>query len=423
MPGRLAKNKGTGYDNPMEQHPEGSVQKDRKKRKIGQIFSDWLIGISTPLVVIASAVILGFIFILSFVLPASEKTTILQKTDYVCMSTAIGISSVTIEGISGNKRDIVADYLIQLQAQNIRGLKSARVVEFEQGDHSGTRFIAGGKIIGSLDYREVGESENNALLNEMKGLRSLKKTVETNSDGIFYAYLYPILWRVKLDGNMKTIPLGALEVRFSEREILADYYQYQNIAAGLSLGAAISGVLIVALYLLLVRLLKVKIVEIHTLSVTDALTGIFNRKRFNEVLESEIRRVKRYGGVLSLMMFDIDHFKRVNDSYGHDAGDEVLVTVTSVVKQVVRSTDLLARWGGEEFMVLCPSTGLKETADFAERIRADIEKKQIETVGHVTSSFGVATFGEFDTPETFLKRVDNALYKSKEGGRNRVTVG
>lgn len=160
--------------------------------------------------------------------------------------------------------------------------------------------------------------------------------------------------------------------------------------------------------------------QLKLLSQTDQLTQIYNRVKFHDSLVQEISRARRYQTELTLIMFDIDHFKRVNDTYGHDVGDDVLVGLSKLVKTCIRDTDIFARWGGEEFMLLLPHTSLNNASQLAERIRAVIEKHDFPTVGTVTSSFGVTQFIESDTEETFTKRVDRALYKAKQKGRNRV---
>lgn len=160
--------------------------------------------------------------------------------------------------------------------------------------------------------------------------------------------------------------------------------------------------------------------QLKLLSQTDQLTQIFNRVKFHDSLTREIHRAKRYDTELTLIMFDIDHFKRINDTYGHDIGDDVLVNLSELVKTCIRETDIFARWGGEEFMLLLPHTTMLNASKLAERIRAIIEKNNFPTVGTITSSFGVTQYVNTDTAETFTKRVDRALYKAKETGRNRV---
>jgi len=161
--------------------------------------------------------------------------------------------------------------------------------------------------------------------------------------------------------------------------------------------------------------------ELKRLSITDKLTGIYNRVKFSESLTDEISRCKRYNGNLSLIMFDIDHFKKINDSFGHNIGDEVLKKLSKLVQNCIRDTDLFFRWGGEEFMILLPQTNLKDAIILCERIRVDIESEYFEGPNTVTCSFGVTQYNENDSEDSFTKRVDNALYDSKHDGRNRVT--
>jgi diguanylate cyclase (GGDEF)-like protein len=160
--------------------------------------------------------------------------------------------------------------------------------------------------------------------------------------------------------------------------------------------------------------------EIHLLATTDSLTGIVNRSEFSRILASEMDRAKRYGTPLSLIMYDLDYFKRVNDSFGHDAGDEVLRAVTDVVKGNTRTVDVVARWGGEEFMVLMPQSNLAAARSAAEKLRQAIAEHRFDKVNTVTVSFGVTEFVPQDDFNTLLKRVDDALYLAKANGRNRV---
>lgn len=162
--------------------------------------------------------------------------------------------------------------------------------------------------------------------------------------------------------------------------------------------------------------------ELKRLALTDSLTSIANRLNFNTTLDMEIERTRRYKHPLSLIMFDIDHFKSFNDTYGHDAGDRILIELTALISKNTRANDLFARWGGEEFVLLLPCTVLHDAAAIAEKLRGTIEHNMFSDARKVTSSFGVCQFGEEDA-DTFLKRADIALYTSKESGRNMVTVG
>jgi diguanylate cyclase (GGDEF)-like protein len=155
-------------------------------------------------------------------------------------------------------------------------------------------------------------------------------------------------------------------------------------------------------------------------ATTDSLTGISNRLKFNEVLDREIQEALRYNNPLSLIMFDIDHFKAINDTYGHLAGDVVLREVSRVISANIRNVDIFARWGGEEFIVLSPNNEWKSAWQLAEKLRAQIEKFDFSCPCPVTCSYGVTQFQENDTVDSFIKRVDYALYQAKERGRNRV---
>ncbi|MDG4867442.1 diguanylate cyclase [Guyparkeria sp. 1SP6A2] len=160
--------------------------------------------------------------------------------------------------------------------------------------------------------------------------------------------------------------------------------------------------------------------HIHQLATMDSLTGVANRHEFSRVASLEVQRSQRHGNPLSLIMYDLDHFKRINDSFGHSAGDEVLRTVSEIARQTVRETDLVGRWGGEEFMVLLPQTPLAEAAVLAERLRQAVDDHDFPSVRHVTASFGVAGFRPEDALDSLVLRVDKALYRAKENGRNRV---
>jgi diguanylate cyclase (GGDEF)-like protein/PAS domain S-box-containing protein len=162
--------------------------------------------------------------------------------------------------------------------------------------------------------------------------------------------------------------------------------------------------------------------ELKRLATTDKLTGAFNRTKFKEIIEREMERVKRYGQQLSLIIFDIDRFKEVNDRYGHGAGDYVLKTVSDIVRENIRKIDYFVRWGGEEFMIISSETNLTEAYALAERIREIIENYVFENAGKVTISFGVTEFREDDTEDSLIKRADDAMYEAKRKGRNRVEM-
>jgi len=153
----------------------------------------------------------------------------------------------------------------------------------------------------------------------------------------------------------------------------------------------------------------------------DALTNLFNRKSFNDLLQREVATFKRDGHDLSMVMIDIDHFKNVNDSYGHTVGDKVLVELAEVLHRVSRPRDLPCRWGGEEFAWLLPETNLEQATIAAERLRQAIQDHDFQEASPLTVSLGVSMIrsGE-DDGAALCKRADEALYAAKQGGRNRT---
>jgi two-component system, cell cycle response regulator len=165
--------------------------------------------------------------------------------------------------------------------------------------------------------------------------------------------------------------------------------------------------------------------EIYTMTIKDGLTEIYNKRYFDETLEREMSRAERYERDLSILMFDIDFFKKVNDTHGHLAGDYVLRELASVVSKRARREEIFARYGGEEFLILLPETDKVGAMELAEQLRVLIASHSFIFEGEripVTVSIGVATLSSGDKmlPSEFIKRADECLYKAKSGGRNRV---
>lgn len=169
--------------------------------------------------------------------------------------------------------------------------------------------------------------------------------------------------------------------------------------------------------------LTVHRIDLHKIAQTDSLTGLLNRRAFEEILRRELLRGNRAGGSMGIMLIDLDYFKRVNDSMGHFAGDDVLQRIAMVLREGTRPSDVLARYGGEEFVVLLRNVGLEETRSAAERIRLQIANLS-GLPGRVTltASIGVAVSQPKETATEFLLRSDEALYCSKREGRNQVSV-
>lgn len=162
--------------------------------------------------------------------------------------------------------------------------------------------------------------------------------------------------------------------------------------------------------------------NLERIAVTDRLTGLYNRTKLDEVFANELARAERYGKSLAVILADIDKFKSVNDTYGHQVGDSVLSEFAAIVRKLVRDTDTPGRWGGEEFLVICPHADLNGAHILAERIRATVAGHSFSVVGQKTCSFGVASYRPGDTAETIVKRADEALYEAKQNGRDRVAL-
>lgn len=160
--------------------------------------------------------------------------------------------------------------------------------------------------------------------------------------------------------------------------------------------------------------------EIKRIASIDNLTGIYNRHKFEALFDLEAERAKRYSLPLSMIMIDIDHFKSINDSYGHDIGDEILQHLVKTIESNIRKIDIFARWGGEEFLILCPGIDLNNVHALAEKLRIAVEKDRFPLIETVTISLGISTFKENDTISSLFKRADQGLYHAKGSGRNRV---
>ncbi len=154
----------------------------------------------------------------------------------------------------------------------------------------------------------------------------------------------------------------------------------------------------------------------------DNLTGIFNRYKFNELFEIELNRVQRYGNSTSVVVLDIDHFKHFNDTYGHLVGDKVLQKLAETISLRIRNTDIFARWGGEEFVLLLPETSVENARKACEKLRNAVAGIECSEAEQITASFGITQILPDDTIQSAFKRADDALYEAKKAGRNRVMV-
>ena len=161
----------------------------------------------------------------------------------------------------------------------------------------------------------------------------------------------------------------------------------------------------------------------ETLSSTDVLTNINNRRKIQEIMSFEMQRAERYNKDLGLILFDIDDFKKINDQLGHKMGDEVLKNLTKEVKKSLRSSDSFGRWGGEEFLIIIPEIHEDDALVIAEKIRLLVSKMDCNVINNLSCSFGVAIFDKkVDTQDSFIDRADKAMYEAKNKGKNRVEL-
>ena len=162
--------------------------------------------------------------------------------------------------------------------------------------------------------------------------------------------------------------------------------------------------------------------ELEQLSAIDKLTGILNRRKIDECLEYQVSLTVRYAKNLSLIIIDIDHFKKVNDTYGHQMGDKVLFEVTKIITNSIRKSDIFGRYGGEEFLLICPETNQEQAFVLAEKLREEVAHYNFDKVGQKTISIGISQYAQDDTAATLIKKADIALYEAKNNGRNQSII-
>ncbi len=171
------------------------------------------------------------------------------------------------------------------------------------------------------------------------------------------------------------------------------------------------------------KLLEARATRYEELSTKDNLTGIYNRSKFEMELRREIERIRRYKtGTFSLVFFDIDFFKKINDTFGHLEGDNALREIAKLVNAHIRTTDTLARWGGEEFVIIMPQTSLSKAKTATDIIRQIVGDTSFSVIGNITCSFGISQYKEDDDAQSIIHRADQAVYNAKNNGRNRVEV-
>ncbi|MGB5919615.1 transporter substrate-binding domain-containing diguanylate cyclase [Arcobacter sp.] len=168
--------------------------------------------------------------------------------------------------------------------------------------------------------------------------------------------------------------------------------------------------------------IEVKNKELEKLAITDKLTNLYNRRKLDELLQNELNRSERFKHTFAVTILDIDYFKKVNDTFGHQTGDKVLIEISNILRTHIRTTDFVGRFGGEEFVIICPESQKDGVYNLMESIRLDVQNHTFKDIGNITMSFGIALVKENDTSESLLKRADIALYEAKNSGRNKVVI-
>jgi len=219
---------------------------------------------------------------------------------------------------------------------------------------------------------------------------------------------------------------GVRDISAAEKDEIANRHVSIRVQSGIDYDlifkiVALLGAVILTSFFWLVKLRALN-KQLLTLSQTDPLTGLVNRARLNDRIQAEFERFRRYARPFAVILLDIDYFKQVNDEYGHLIGDKVLVAVAGIVRSTARTQDVVGRWGGEEFLLLCPETDLEQARVLAERIGQAARGYDFSIDRHLTVSAGVAALVSGESSDGLLNRADEALYQAKRDGRDRVVV-
>lgn len=272
---------------------------------------------------------------------------------------------------------------------------------------AGEAMLAGYAVVPSSGWEIITQRPTDATLKPLDGLmvKVLKHLTPLALLTLLCVWLFSRmiahpLWLLARSANEMDKP----DISTSIREIPSWYFESTQLKRALLIG---------------INLLQKKIGKLKFETQTDPMTGLFNRRGLAMTLESVVQLRQQF----SVIALDIDHFKSINDTYGHDVGDEVIKSLAEQIRHNARESDILCRVGGEEFLVLLPGTALSEAEIIAERLRLNVEKLELPGIRPITISLGVAYWNlQHCDPETSLKRADEALYKAKQDGRNRVVV-
>lgn len=364
-----------------------------------------------------SALILVSLIVLAALLLNIEQDALFSNVEATSDAVAVGLSSIAIEGIGQNRRQLIKEYCNNVKQLNIKGLATVDVIEYKKRQINGASVITQGIVVGSFSLDHINEAVDPETLTAITAIEERAFREVSINKKTYFNFGYPIVWQTNERLPEETI--GFIQMRFDKKIALGFFTRAQSFSIAFAIGVIALIVFLILLSSRLTAQLKNALKEVSLLSITDPLTEIFNRKQMDDALEIETERAERYDKPFTLIMFDIDFFKVINDTHGHDIGDKALVKIAGIVKEQIRNVDVFARWGGEEFLILLPETPLENATLFMERIRRIIEEYQFSDVERITISAGLTEFKKGDTPDAIVKRVDTALYEAKHAGRNR----
>lgn len=277
-------------------------------------------------------------------------------------------------------------------------------------------FLFDNRVLAQIEKQEEQQKDIQSVKPSFETINKIFKGLENQESLSVYEHKSQTIFTVIPEFNPLTKEMVAfliIKERTNKIETI-NSYAVQKLVLGLMLLLAV---------LLIIFLIFIKKDTLEHKAYLDVLTGVYNRNRFNDIFKYEIQRSQRYGNKFSLAILDIDHFKRINDTYGHLVGDEILKMLASFVSANIRRSDIFARWGGEEFVVLFVETGVNSAQISCENLRKGVEELSHDVAGKVTVSFGVTEYrGENETSKEIFDRCDRALYKAKETGRNKVEI-
>lgn len=263
------------------------------------------------------------------------------------------------------------------------------------------------KIVNKMGLKTLGFTSLNSFLSETTTL--LNFFIE--EDGCLHKHTYGKKWLEILEQSKEKIAKVKI---FSKKDKLYYYYQIKV--------SKLKGTSEYILIFTDISDMERTQNNLRECAENDPLTKIYNRTKVNYLFESIFVNAKKYNQSFSVILFDIDHFKMINDTHGHNVGDKVLFELARLTQSQFRSSDILARWGGEEFIIILKDTTGKQASMLANRVRVAIDKYNFTGVGKLTCSFGVTQYQLDETKIELLERVDEALYEAKDGGRNRVVI-